>query len=260
MITVANNPARVGRFTSSEIHRLMSVGKRPMTEEELAARPKSGKGSKATLVEDGPGEAFYNYIEQKRLERKLGRLLKDEVSARPLTWGKIAEKAAHLTLGFEYKYCSQQTIIHPTIDELCGTPDGESDSSVLEIKSPYTHSSFCCLHDCNTIQEVREKHKDGEKFYWQCVNNSILTNKSTADLAFYMPYKSELDMIRELCHEYEGNPNDVGWIHFGSDDDLPHLIEGMEYNNIKKISFEIPEQDKQRLLHRVKQAARLLNA
>lgn len=258
--TIHTSELRIGRFTSSEIFRLMSTGKRPMTEAELSARPKSGKGSKSTMVEDGPGEAFYNYIKEKRYERKLGRPLKDEVSARPLTWGKIAEKAAFLTLGFNYHLTSRSTIIHPKYDCWAGTPDGESEISVLEIKSPFTHLSFCTLHDCNSIDEVREKHKDGEKFYWQCVSNSILTNKSTADLAFYMPYRSELDTIRELCQEYEGNANDVAWIHFGSDDDLPHLIEGKEYKNIKTISFEIPEADKRRLEHRIELASKILNS
>lgn len=260
METIRTSAVRVGNFTSSDIFRLMSNGTRPMTEEELSARPKSGKGSKATLIEDGPGKAFYNYIEEKRLERKLGRALKEECSARPLIWGKIAEKAAFLTLGFAYQLTSKDSIIHPKIDCWAGTPDGESETAVLEIKCPSTHRSFCCLHDCKDINEVRSKHDDGEKFYWQCVSNAILTNKSTADLAFYMPYRSELDNIRALCAEYEGNLNDVAWIHFGSDDDLPHLIDGMAYKNLRTISFEIPTQDKLRLTHRVELAARLLKA
>jgi hypothetical protein len=44
--------ARVGRFTASENHRLMKSGYREMTPEELNARPKSGKGSSAKLIED----------------------------------------------------------------------------------------------------------------------------------------------------------------------------------------------------------------
>lgn len=260
METIRTSLSRVGNFTSSEIYRLMSVGKRPMTEEEKAARPEKGKGSKSEFVEDGPGEAFYNYIDDKKLERKLGRPLKDEVSARPLIWGKLAEKAAFLTLGFEYALTSKETLIHPKFDCWAGTPDGESESAVLEIKCPFTHKSYCCLHDCNSISEVREKHRDGDKYYWQCVSNAILTNKSTADLVFYMPYKSELDTLRGLCEEWEGHPNDVAWIGFGSDDDLPHLIDGMAYGNLKKISFEVPEQDKKRLIQRVELAARLLKA
>jgi hypothetical protein len=43
---------RLTRFTSSEWHKLMDCGKRPMTEAELKARPKTGKGSKTTQVPD----------------------------------------------------------------------------------------------------------------------------------------------------------------------------------------------------------------
>jgi hypothetical protein len=236
----------------------MSMGKRPMTDEEKAARPKSGKGSKSELVEDGPGEAFYNYVEEKKLERKLGRPLNDEASARPLTWGKLVERVAFLALGFTYQLTSKSTLVHPTLNCWVGTPDGESQTSVLEIKCPYTIKSYCDLHDCNTIDEVREKHKDGEKFYWQCISNAILTNKKTADLVFYMPYKSELDNVRSACEEWEGHPNQVAWIHFGADEDLPHLIDGMAYKNVHKITFEVSEQDKKRLTQRVELAARLL--
>lgn len=258
METIRTSISRVGNFTSSEIYRLMSMGKRPMTQEELDARPKSGAGSKTTQSEDGPGEAFYNYVEEKKLERKLGRPLKDEVSARAMIWGKVAEKAAFLTLGFDYRFSSKDTIIHPKIDCWAGTPDGESETSVLEIKSPFTHKSFCCLHDCKDINAVRENHKQGEQYYWQCVSNAILTNKNTADFAVYMPYRSELNTVRSLCEEYEGNANDVAWIHFGSDDDLPHLVDGMFYKNLRTIRFEVPEQDKKRLTQRVELAARLL--
>src|SRR5574338_579540 len=101
MSLVLNN-YRVGNFTSSEIYKLMSMGKRPMTEEELAARPKTGPGSKATLVEDGLGEAALTYISDKKLERKLGRSLNEDVSARPLEWGKFIESRAFVTLGFDY--------------------------------------------------------------------------------------------------------------------------------------------------------------
>lgn len=47
-----NHASRSGNFTSSEIYNLVAMGKRPMTEEELAARPKKGKGSSTTQVDD----------------------------------------------------------------------------------------------------------------------------------------------------------------------------------------------------------------
>lgn len=236
------------------------MGKRPMTEEELAARPKKGKGSKTEYVEDGPGEAFYSYIEDKRLERKLGRSLNEDVTARPLEWGKYIEARAFRQLGFEYSLASKTTIFHPTIDCWCGTPDGTKEDAVFDIKCPYTIKSFCCLADCTTITELREKHRDGEKFYYQLISNAILTNKNYAELIVYMPYKSELDEIKADIDTYQGDQNKIAWIHFAQDDDLPYLIDGGGYESLYVKRFPIPEQDKKRLTARVELAARLLTA
>ena len=258
MITVANNPVRVGRFTSSEIYRLMSSGKRPMTEGELAARPKSGPGSKSTLVEDGPGEAFYNYVDEKRWERRLGRSIKEDVSARPLEWGNFIEHRAFRQLPFEYTLASQMTISHSEIDCWCGTPDGYSPESVIEIKAPWTLKSFCTMYECQTIQELREKHKQGEQYYWQCVSNAILLDKKYAELVVYLPYLSEIPEIQNETEYFDGDQNKIQWIKFANHDDLPYVVDGGEITNLHVIKFEVPNQDKLRLIHRVKLAARSL--
>jgi len=51
-MSILNNQIRIGAFSSSQIFRLIGAGKRAMNEKELAARPKSGTGSKTTQVED----------------------------------------------------------------------------------------------------------------------------------------------------------------------------------------------------------------
>src|SRR5688572_14249397 len=66
---------RIGRFTASEIHRLMEPAKREMTEAELKARPKSGKGSSAKLVNDYStlSDAAFTYINEKVAEILTGQ-------------------------------------------------------------------------------------------------------------------------------------------------------------------------------------------
>lgn len=62
---------RVGRFTSSEIHKLMGDAKRDMTPEELKTRE---KGSKAKLISDPSllSEGAMTYIKQKAFEVMTG--------------------------------------------------------------------------------------------------------------------------------------------------------------------------------------------
>lgn len=259
-MSITLNTSRVGNFTSSEIYKLMSMGKRPMTDEELAARPKSGTGSKTTLVDDGFGESALTYIDEKRTERKLGRSLNEDISARPLEWGKYIERRAFFQLGFDYDLTSKITLVHPTIDCWAGSPDGSNENTVIDIKCPYTIKSFCTFSDCSTIEQVREKHRDGEKFYWQLVSNAILTNKNHAELVCYLPFKSELAEIKNSIDEYEGDQNKIAWIHFAPDEDLPYLMDDGGYKNLHIIRFEVPQQDKKRLTHRVELAARLLKS
>ena len=117
-----------------------------------------------------------------------------------------------------------------------------------------TLKSFCTFYECETIEEVRDKHKDGEDYYWQLVSNSILLNTKYAELIIYVPYYYELVQIRELANNYDGDQNKVAWINWAGDDDLPYIPEESEYKNLKVIRFEVPESDKKALTERVNAA------
>src|SRR5688572_8391027 len=66
---------RIGRATSSEYYNLMTFGYRPMTVAELAARPKTGKGSATKRVIDTTklGDKAHTYIRQKVAEVFTGK-------------------------------------------------------------------------------------------------------------------------------------------------------------------------------------------
>lgn len=260
MSIVSENMTRVGRFTSSEIYRLMSNGKRPMTDEELKARPKEGKGSKAKTVPDGPGKAFHNYIEEKRWEARLGRPLNEDASARPLIWGQFIEHRAFRQLGFNYTLTSDETLIHNQIDEWCGTPDGFCEDAVIEIKAPFTLKSFITMYKCHTIKELIKNHKQGLQYYFQCVSNAILMEKDWAELVIYLPYLSEISEIQNETDYFDGDQNKVQWIKYADPLDLPYVKDGSDIKNLHTIRFQVPEQDKLRLTARVELAARLLKA
>lgn len=239
-----HNKNRIGNFTSSNISALMSDGK------------KTGDY----------GKPFYTYIQEKNMERRLGRALNDITSARPLIWGKFLEARAFDMLGMEYRLVSQDTIQHSEYDFWGGSPDGLKilpEKTVIDIKCPMTLKSFCKFVDCITlnpdgtmngtltINKIRVMHDDGEKYYWQLVSNAILSGCNFAELIIYLPYKSELQSIRDYCEETDLAPNKVAWIAFAEDDDLPYLLDGGFYKNIYTFNFEVPENDKRLLTERV---------
>lgn len=230
-----NHELRVGRFTSSSISALMSNGK-----------------AKGTY-----GKPFYTYVQEKYFETKLGRRLDNESNARHLSWGKLVESIAFEELGTEYNLVSQETILHHTIDGWSGSPDLEKfddGKTVCDIKCPMTLKSFCTFYECETIEDVREQHKDGEDYYWQLVSNAILIGAKYAELIVFVPYLEQLESIREAASNIDGDQNKYAWINWATDQDLPYLIPGIFYKNIKVIRFEVTESDKLLLTERVKAA------
>ncbi len=229
---------RNGNFTSGEIFNLISEGK----------------------VKGTFGKPALTYIQGKNYERKLNRALNSDVSARPTSWGNLVELHAFGLLDLNYKITSEQTIIHPEHSFWVGTPDGVNTktNTVFDIKCPFTLKSFCELVECKTAEELIENHKDGEKYYWQLVSNAILTNSKFAELIVYCPYKSELEAIRELASNFDGDQNKIAWIGFSQDDDLPYLIEGGHYKNLNIIRFEVPQSDKNLLTFSVIEAGKKL--
>jgi hypothetical protein len=238
------NSIRNGNFTSSEIAALVSYDR-------------AGKK---------PGAPFFTYVTECNMERRLQRTLCEESNARPLSWGKLVERRVFDILGTDYDLRSLETIQHPTIDCWVGSPDGfhymDEGKAVCDFKCPLTLKSFCQMVDAwnkGGIDKVREDHKDGEKFYYQLVSNAILTDCNYAELIVYAPYKSELEIIRELARNIDvANPFKFKWISDASDDELPFLIDGGHYKNVNIMRFEVPFLDKQFLTERVLLAKELL--
>lgn len=254
-----NNTARNGNFTSSEIVALTS-------------RSKDGKSFGAPAI---------TYIEETNFERKLGRSLTDEVTAKPTTWGSLLETRVFDLLGLEYILSSTETDVHPTIKYWAGSKDGikhDEGKTVTDMKCPFTLKSFCQLveplyHGLNGMDAMNAlrngfvdasgkehaKHKDGEKFFWQLVSNGTINNTQFAELIVYMPYKSEIDDIRMMAHNVPSE--DAGkhyFIAMANEDDLPYILDGGFYRNLNIIRFEIPVGDKLKLAGLVQEAGEML--
>lgn len=256
-----NNIHRAGNFTSSEIV-------------ALTTRSKDGKSFGA------PG---LTYILETNIERRLGRSISDEVNARPMTWGSLLEKRVFDLLPLEYILSSTETDVHPTIKYWAGSKDGirhDEGRTVIDIKAPFTLKSFCQLVDplydgmegADAMNAIRNgyidangqehpKHKDGDKFYWQLVSNSIINNTQFAELIVYMPYKSEIEDVRVMAQMVP--TAELGkhyFIGMATDDELPFLPDGGYYQNLNTIRFEVPIGDKLKLAMLVEEAGKMLIA
>tara|TARA_R110000803_G_scaffold37296_9_gene80341 strand:+ start:163 stop:888 length:726 start_codon:yes stop_codon:yes gene_type:complete len=230
------NNERTGTFSSSSISKLMSNGR--------------GAGS--------IGKPFTTYVEEKSFEKKLGRELQKEESAKPLRWGHLAEWFAFQNLGIYYKLTSKARINHLSIDNWSGVPDCLTSDSVVDIKSCWTLKAFCQMEQ--SFKEGLDAFKKLKpEYYWQLVSNGILSGKDKAELILYIPFKSELEAIKDFIgtpefFDLDLKEKDYYFINFSEDEELPFLNEGGHYNNITKFSFDIPEEDKKALIERVKLA------
>ena len=237
---IVKNTSRVGFFTSSRIGDLMTVGK-----------DRKSFGAPAL-----------NLIREKNMEIKLGRSLNTETSSKPTAWGNLVEQRVFELLGTEYRGLFMETFRHQNIAHWSGSPDAlkyDEGQTVVDIKSPFALKSFCDLADCKNIDEVRANHKEGNAYYWQIVSNAILTGSIYGELIVYCPYQSELESIRDLARNWDGNnQNDFAFINWASDNELPYLIEGKHYKNLNVIRWEIDQSDKDLLTETIIVAGNLL--
>lgn len=167
---------RAGRFTASEIYKLMECGKRPMTQAELDARPKKGKGSATTQIPDpskmSPGGMTYIY--QKVAEVLTGRA-KPASYAYPLVFGKETEPEAVAYFEKRFGVVCEEAGFQTWGEHSGGSPDrliGEKEG--LEVKCPYDSTNqidYLMLNDRFDLKRMYPQ------FYWQCVSLLMFTGR-----------------------------------------------------------------------------------
>lgn len=177
---------RCGRFTSSELYRIMECGKREMTKQELESRPKKGTGSKTTLVPDPSkmSEKGMTYIYQKVAEVLTGRS-KPPAYAYPLVYGKETEPEA--VEYFEKKFDVEclEVGFQPWGDHAGGSPDrliGEKEG--LEIKCPFQSENQIQYLMLTDLWDLKRAHPD---YFWQCVSLMMFTGRDLWHFCTYDP-------------------------------------------------------------------------
>ena len=203
---------RLGRFTASEMFRLMECGKRPMTPEELKARPKSGKGSQTTLVPDPSkmGPKGIKYIREKVWEALTGKQVWQSY-AYPLVYGKEQEPFAVECFEQRTGLKCDTTGFHAYTDHAGGTPDRLiGDKEGLEVKCPSSEEqvNYLMLNDLWDLKGEYPNH------YWQCVSLLVFTTRDKWHFCTFDPRmmqeKHQLSHIEIPADKVEEDMDAVG--------------------------------------------------
>ncbi len=238
MSSITLNKLRVGNFTSSDIHKLMSSGK------QIGVL----------------GAPAMTYIQEKKLERRLGRSLDVDAYSKEIAWGNLLEGAVEALLEFGVEKISDVTKCHPIIEYWTGSTDfllpGEK---IIELKC-YQPKNFCVYTDAILTKDTEVIKKDCPKEYWQMVSNAIINQVMVAEAITYMPYESELDAIRHLADMYDGPDQwKYRFIIESENYQLAYLPDNNpHYKNLNRFEFEVPKEDMDALTTRVEYCKSLL--
>jgi hypothetical protein len=174
MLTEDQRHIRIGKFTGSEIYKLMGA--------------------------EGLGKIGKTYIYEKAAEFLTGEPCTPEFSSAATTWGneKEPEAKAHLIAATRCEIIEPGTISNEMI---CGTPDGIIENAILEIKCPYNSSN----HLRNLLLEDAEGLLDlHPEYYWQIVSYLWLMDLKKAKFCSYDPRFKEAQKM--LILHFELNP------------------------------------------------------
>lgn len=186
--TVEWDMVRLGRFTASEMHRLLTPAKREMTDEELKSRP---KGSKAKLTTDYStlSDGALTYVNEKVAEILTGQP-KSSGYAFPIVWGKEHEAEAieffEQQTGLAVERCGFFTYT----EYAGGSPDGlVGTDAIIEVKCPFesvNQVDYLMLTDHYDV-------KNNYFAYWvQMQSNMVFTNRNKGHFVTYDPRMKEV--------------------------------------------------------------------
>lgn len=242
-MSIVTNENRHGKFTSSQISKLIKSG-----------RSKADNFSAAGLT----------YIEEKYFERKRKRSLSNDAGSRSTAWGNIMEKYVFSILGFEYSITSDDTTLHKLYPNIwAGSCDLiVPNMKIAEIKC-YEAKKFCQYAEVLLSKDIQLFKDEFADEYWQIVSNCCINEVDQGEAILYLPYDLEAEKIKEFVDNYEGN--DI-WkyryifdeIEAGNLHKLPFQPDNSDYPSLVTFDFEVPKEDKEYLTSRVLEAETFL--
>lgn len=243
-MSILDKQIRVGKFTNSEIWKLLTMAK-------------DGKSF---------GKPALTYIQEKKFEARIGRPLNLERTNKDALWGHfLQQRVFDLLEDTGYELIEDRTIQHPAIEYWVGTPDAkhQRDSVADDIKC-YAPKNFCEYVD---LLRLAQPKNDTELFkaerpeeYWQLVAHSVLLNTKHIEAIVYIPYYSELQAIRESVDmlESEDDQRKYAFIKHSHYNELSYIQDDRHYKNLNIFRFEVPQSDKDLLTTTVEKAGELL--
>lgn len=181
------NYARLGRFTSSEMYKLM-------TEPRNKGDKEAGKLSEGAMT----------YVGIKVAEVLTGQP-KSESYAYPLVYGKELEPQAIEYFIKKTGYTYEPAMFVPFGDHSGGSPDGYiNENDLLEVKCPWASENqvdYLMLTDQYDLKRNHPNH------YWQCMSNLLFTDKDQLHFVAYDPRMSQ-EKHRMVHIVVKPNPED----------------------------------------------------
>lgn len=173
---------RLGKFTASEIHKLLKGGTRPMTEEELKVA--KAEKNRRTTVDTLFGDGATTYIEEILSEILTGEAKDDISTLKALQWGAahehegVAAFTSVIKKDVEYYGVSEPRFFEYNMYS-GGSPDGMvAGKSVLEMKCPYVTSKHLRFLKAAKNGASNEWLKDNnEDYYTQVQFNMMCASK-----------------------------------------------------------------------------------
>jgi len=236
-MSITLNINRCGNFTSSEISKLLKEGK-----------------AKGTF-----GTPALTYIEEKNLERQLGRSLSVEFDNRVTSWGHLCESRVNELLGLKYSLQSNVTTDHPTIECWRGSCDfivhGER---IAELKC-YQPKKFAQYTNALLKGEIEFLKSEFPDEYWQGISNAIINQVETVELISYMPMEWELDDIKQLAQEKVNEGLwQYKWVVDCEKQYMAYLPTHSKFRSLNRFEFEVSKADRDLLTSKVLEAQKLL--
>ena len=231
-----NEGTRCGTFSSSNIWKLMT-------------NDRSGKFFGA------PGQ---KYIRQVNFERAMERPINPDRDSRPTTWGTFVETLVFDKLPLSYQLVSKKRLFHKAMPNVwSGAPDliEIESETVSDCKCPFSLEVFGSK--LKALKDLETYKDEFEEDYWQHISNAELLESNgipikNFEAVVYVPYKSELDSIRQAAQAYTGeDAYRFKWIQFAYDDELPWIPDGGNYKNLNIVRHPVSFLDKQALSARV---------
>lgn len=190
---------RIGRFTASEIYRLMEPAKREMTPEELKKRPPKGTpGASAKLIYDYSklSEAAMTYVFEKVTEVLTGQA-KSSGYAFPVVWGIEHEEEAVEFFENKTGYECEKAGFFCYTTEAGGSPDRLiGDKEIVEAKCPYDSKNQV---DYLMLTDQYDVRRNYFHIWAQCQANLLFTERDLCHLITFDPrMKSEKHKLQHI--------------------------------------------------------------